>query len=63
MKITRQLEMYFQFQNINIIISSLHIDEFFLDSENKLLSDVEFESLVGDVVTHDFYAHRFKIKK
>ena len=63
MKITRQLEMYFQFQNINIIISSLHIDEFFLDSENKLLSDVEFESLVEDVVTNEFYAHRFKIKK
>ena len=36
---------------------------FFLDSENKLLSDVEFESLVEDVVANEFYAHRFKIKK
>ena len=36
---------------------------FFLDSENKLLSDVEFESLVEDVATNKFYAHRFKIKK
>ena len=45
------------------MISSLHIDEFFLDSESKLLSDIEFESLVEDVVTNDFYAHRFKIKR
>ena len=35
----------------------------FLDSENKLLSDVEFESIVEDVVTNEFYAHRFKIKE
>ena len=36
---------------------------FFLDSENELLSDVEFESLVEDVVTNEFYAHRFRIKE
>ena len=36
---------------------------FFLDPENKLLSDAEFESLVEDVGTNEFYAHRFKIKK
>ena len=36
---------------------------FFLDWENNLLSDVEFESLVEDVGTNELYANRFKIKK